>query len=58
MGKELYRDVKAVDAPKTVGKLLKAYLTHRGSPDESFLVFAGRHDAETLRKLADAESFA
>jgi ferredoxin-nitrite reductase len=34
---------------------LKAYLTHRTSPDETFLSFARRHDGATLRKLADAE---
>ena len=45
----------AEDAPQTVEKLLKAYLAHRSSPQETFLTFARRHDAETLRRLADAE---
>ena len=36
-------------------ELLKAYLAHRASPEETFLTFARRHDGETLRKLADAE---
>jgi ferredoxin-nitrite reductase len=56
IGQEVYRDVKAEDAPKTVERLLKAYLTHRGSADETFLTFARRHDGETLRKLAEAEA--
>ena len=43
------------DAPRTVERLLKAYLAHRSSPEETFLTFARRHDGETLRKLADAE---
>jgi ferredoxin-nitrite reductase len=55
LGHEVYRDLRADDAPKTVEKLLKAYLTHRASADESFLTFARRHDGESLRKLADAE---
>jgi ferredoxin-nitrite reductase len=55
IGREVYRDVKATDAPQTVERLLKAYLVHRASPDETFLNFARRHDGETLRKLADAE---
>jgi ferredoxin-nitrite reductase len=55
LGQEVYRDLKAEDAPKTVEKLLKAYLTHRASPDENFLTFARRHDGEALRQLADAE---
>jgi ferredoxin-nitrite reductase len=56
IGQQVYHDVKAEDAPRTVEKLLKAYLTHRASPDETFLTFARRHDGETLRKLADAET--
>jgi ferredoxin-nitrite reductase len=56
VGQEVYRDLKAEDAPRTVEKLLKAYLAHRTSPDETFLVFARRHDGEALRRLADAEA--
>ncbi len=55
IGQEVYRDIKAADAPQTVERLLKAYLKHRASPDEHFLTFARRHDGESLRKLADAE---
>src|SRR6478735_1025022 len=55
VGQEVYHDLKAEDAPKTVERLLKAYLAHRSSPEESFLTFARRHDGETLRKLADAQ---
>jgi len=58
LGQEIYRDLKAEDAPKMVEKLLKAYLAHRSSKDETFLNFARRHDGETLRKLADAETSA
>jgi ferredoxin-nitrite reductase len=56
LGQEVYRDIEATDAPKKVERLLKAYLSHRLSADEAFLTFARRHDAETLRKLADAEA--
>jgi len=55
IGQEVFHDLKAEDTPRTVEKLLKAYLAHRASPDETFLTFARRHDGETLRKLADAE---
>jgi ferredoxin-nitrite reductase len=55
IGQEIYHDLKAEDAPKTVEKLLKAYLSNRASPDEAFLTFARRHDGESLRRLADAE---
>jgi len=52
IGQEVYRDIKAEDAPQTVERLLKAYLA---SADEHFLTFARRHDGEALRRLADAE---
>lgn len=55
VGQEVYHDLKAEDAPQTVERLLKAYLAHRTSSDETFLSFARRHDGETLRRLADAE---
>ena len=56
IGQEVYHDLKAEETPKTVEKLLKAYLAHRASPDETFLTFARRHDGETLRKLAESSS--
>ena len=55
IGQEVYHDLRAEDAPRTVERLLKAYLAHRASPEETFLTFARRHDGETLRKLADAQ---
>jgi ferredoxin-nitrite reductase len=55
VGQEVYHDLRAEDAPKTVEKLLKAYLAHRASPGETFLTFARRHDGEMLRGLADAQ---
>jgi ferredoxin-nitrite reductase len=55
IGQEVYRDVRAEDAPKAVEKLLKAYVANRASADETFLAFSRRHDGESLRKMADAE---
>ena len=56
LGRELYRDVKAEDAPQTVERILKAYLAHRASSDESFITFARRHEIEALRAMADREA--
>jgi ferredoxin-nitrite reductase len=53
---EIYRDVKADDAPRLVERMLKAYLAHRASPQESFLAFARRHDTGALRSLIDSET--
>ena len=49
LGRELYRNVKAQDAPQTVERILKAYLAHRASKDESFIAFARRHEIDTLK---------
>jgi ferredoxin-nitrite reductase len=55
IGREVYHDLKAEDAPRTIERLLKAYLANRAAADEPFLSFARRHDGETLRRLADAQ---
>ncbi len=54
-GYEVFRDVKAADVPKAVEGLLKAYLAHRASPDETFLAFSRRYDGEALKKLVEME---
>jgi ferredoxin-nitrite reductase len=38
--------------------MLKAYLAHRASPQESFLAFSRRHDIDALRALVDREAVA
>jgi ferredoxin-nitrite reductase len=53
LGRELYREVVAEDAPRIIERVLKAYLTHRASPEESFLVFSRRHDIEALKAMAE-----
>jgi len=58
LGRELYRDVKATDAPRTVERILKAYLANRLSAQESFLAFAGRYDDTALKALCDREAVA
>ncbi len=56
LGRELYRDVIAEEAPRTIERILKAYLTHRASPAESFLAFSRRHDIEALKAMAEREA--
>jgi ferredoxin-nitrite reductase len=56
LGRELYRDVKAADAPATVERMLKTYLAHRASPQEGFLAFARRHEIEALKAMMAAEA--
>jgi ferredoxin-nitrite reductase len=56
IGRELYRDVKAEDAPRAVARMLAGYLIHRASNAETFLAFARRHEIEELKALLDAEA--
>jgi ferredoxin-nitrite reductase len=52
LGREIYRDVKARDVPQMIERILKAYLAHRSSKDESFLAFARRHEIDALKTMA------
>ena len=56
IGREIYRDVKADDAPRTVERMLKGYLAHRSGADETFLAFTRRHEVEALKEMFDAEA--
>jgi ferredoxin-nitrite reductase len=51
LGREIYRDVKAEDAPRVVERMLQGYLGNRSSPDESFLAFARRHEVDALKAM-------
>jgi ferredoxin-nitrite reductase len=56
LGREIYRDVKAADAPQTVARMLQGYLANRAAPGESFLAFTRRHEVDALRTMFDAEA--
>jgi ferredoxin-nitrite reductase len=56
LGNEIYRDVKAPDAPRIVERMLKGYLAHRTSRDESFLTFSRRHEVAGLKEMFNAEA--
>jgi ferredoxin-nitrite reductase len=57
-GRELFRNVEADDAPRTIERMLKAYLAHRASPQESFLAFTRRQEIETLKTLCAQQEVA
>ncbi|MEF3366733.1 NirA family protein [Methylocystis sp. 9N] len=56
IARDLYANVKAEDAPKTVARLLRAYLKHRDDAQETFAAFARRLEADDLRRLANGEA--
>ena len=51
LGREIYRDVKAPDAPRTIERMLKGYMANRAGRDETFLTFSRRHEVETLKTM-------
>jgi ferredoxin-nitrite reductase len=51
LGREIFRDVKADDAPAMVERMLKAYLLHRAAREETFLAFTRRHDIAALTEM-------
>jgi ferredoxin-nitrite reductase len=53
LARDIYKDVKAEDAPRTVERILKGYLAHREG-DETFLAFSKRHEAGALKAMFDA----
>ena len=56
LGREIYRDVKAEDAPRTVERMLKAFAGQRAAREESFLEFVRRHELEALKDMFDREA--
>jgi ferredoxin-nitrite reductase len=56
LGREIYRDVKAGDAPQTIERILKAYLKNRAAREESFIAFARRHEIDALKAMAEQEA--
>jgi ferredoxin-nitrite reductase len=56
LARELIRDVKAEDAPALVEHLLKSYLAHRASAQETFLDFARRHEIAALKAMTLKDS--
>ena len=55
IGRELYRDVKAGDAPMVVEGILRTYMTHRDSANEDFAAFVARHEGDALTRLLSIE---
>ncbi|HEY4774553.1 MAG TPA: NirA family protein, partial [Xanthobacteraceae bacterium] len=58
LGREIFRDVRAQDAPRVVERMLSGYLAHRASPEETFLAFTRRHEIEQLKAMFAPEAVA
>jgi ferredoxin-nitrite reductase len=51
LARDIYRDVKADDAPALVERMLKTYLARRASREETFQAFTRRHAIEALKQM-------
>ena len=49
----VYPDLKAEDVPRTVERLVRAYLANRADEPETFAGFSRRHDTEALKAMAE-----
>jgi ferredoxin-nitrite reductase len=56
IARELFANVKAEDAPRTVAHILNVYLQQRVSKEETFLAFTRRVDIEAFRTIARLEA--
>lgn len=56
IGREIYRDVKSESTPKVIERMLKGYLAHRASADETFIAFSRKHDVDMLKGMFNAEA--
>lgn len=53
LARELWTAVPFGDVPRRIESLLRAYLTHRRSAEETFHAFANRHEIAALRRLSE-----
>jgi ferredoxin-nitrite reductase len=53
IGRELFRDVVASDAPRVVERMLRAYLANRASASDTFQDFVKGKTVDSLRALFD-----
>jgi ferredoxin-nitrite reductase len=55
IGREMFKSVTADDLPHVVEAMLRAYLAHRATADESFNEFVRRHPTEQLTAWFDEQ---
>ncbi len=54
IGREVFRSVAATDAPTVIEGMLRAYLDHRASPEDSFYDFVRKLPTDQLKTLFDS----
>lgn len=54
IGREVFRSIAATEVPFVIEGMLRAYLDHRASPDDSFNDFVRKHPTDRLKELFDS----
>jgi ferredoxin-nitrite reductase len=55
LGREIYRNVTAAEAPAVAERMLSVYLEHRLSADETFVEWTKRYSTEQLKQLFEEQ---
>jgi ferredoxin-nitrite reductase len=56
IGREVFAQVKAADAPQLIERMLGVWMERRASPDESFAQFSRRHEVTELAAMFRPEA--
>lgn len=56
IGREIFQNIKAEDAPQLVERMLKSWMENRAAPDESFAAFTRRFEPPQLASLFTGEA--
>lgn len=51
IGREIFRDVPADQAPALLARMVQAYMDNRSDPQEPFFAFSRRNDIDTLKAM-------
>ena len=51
IGREIFRDVPAAEAPALLARMVQAYTDNRSDSNEPFFAFSRRHDVDTLQTI-------
>ncbi len=56
IGREIYRNILAEDAPRTLERMLQVYAQNAASQPESFRDFVTKHSTESLKEMFDQQA--
>lgn len=55
IARDLFAEIRVEDCPKTIERILAAYMANRNGPQESFVEFSRRHECDVLRAMTERQ---